>query len=524
MTTDELIKYINSKIEDINKIFPNLISNEQKENYIKTSIRVNMKPDEIQEKVEEIDELYEEIIQHQYRLLDARKELARQYQKKKDELNSMVNEMNKKDVQVNLITNSAELNHLLSDIEFMSLLSSKEALDFYSQNKQYEHYIQQVNRDNMQQIIHIKEERKNNQQLSDIEFYKKMMIQFLNPVINKISEEYKDDLPVEKMQKVFGLLNADNIVFSLDKNLSDIQANSETGKLIINPEKTKGATIEEKIVSSMGIATHEIFHLMINMLKTPEQAEKLGERLMYKVATSEGEKELHFAPGKYGQVLSEGFVEKISSEFAQKNGFYHTINPSYIPYVNLCTFIQNQSPSIDNKFLFTKNADDVIAKMTPSAKTSFESAERLAVFNNFEVKEIKKDERLRGIKSDNVVSSWMEKNDEIVSEKKNDKFQKSFTLHNENLSLENEPTKVESFTQRSQTEIQIYQQIKQKNQMIKKQKESQQLNKPQVRTLIQNSSNNSTQSNGFVNVIILSIVVAFVCSVLFLITYGLIKG
>ena len=437
--------------------------------------------------------------------------------------------------QMGIITKTKELDSLLSDIEQTSLLSNQEVANKYMQTPQGMQYVEQIKVLRQQQIAQIQEQRRNNPDLSDADFYKKMMTQFLTPVVQQISEEYKGELPLDKMQKVLGLSNPDNIIFSLDKGINDIQADSQTGKIIINPEKTMGSTIEEKIVTSMGTSIHETFHLMINMLKTPEQAEKLGERLMYKVSTSDGEKEVHFAPGKYGQVLSEGFVEMTSSEFAQRNGSYSTINPSYIPYVNLCSYIQKQSKDIDNKFLFTKNADDVVAKMTPSAKTSVESTERLAVFNNFEVKEIKKDESLKGIKSDSVVSSWMEKNDKKVSEKKNDNFQKIFTpqvkktqneINQSQQKVQNSPIKSESFAQRSQSEIQVHNQIKEKNQAIKQQKEQQrQINKPKVKTLTQASNNSgSSNSKGFTNVIILSLIVSFVCGALFMIVYMFIEG
>ncbi len=78
------------------------------------------------------------------------------------------------------------------------------------------------------------------------------------------------------------------------------------------------------------------------------------------------------------------------------------------------------------------------------------------------------------------------------------------------------------FTQRSQDEIQIHQQIKQKNQMIKQQKSQQkQLDKPKVKVLTQLSPNSgeSNSSNGFANAIILSLIVSFVCGALFMIVY-----
>lgn len=84
----------------------------------------------------------------------------------------------------------------------------------------------------------------------------------------------------------------------------------------------------------------------------------------------------------------------------------------------------------------------------------------------------------------------------------------------------------ESFAKRSQSEVQIANQIKNKNKIIKYQKEQQkQKNKPKVKTLTHSSSNSSsTGSKGFANVITLSLIVSFVCGALFMIVYMIIKG
>lgn len=86
--------------------------------------------------------------------------------------------------------------------------------------------------------------------------------------------------------------------------------------------------------------------------------------------------------------------------------------------------------------------------------------------------------------------------------------------------------KQESFAHRSQSEIQVHQQIKQQNQIIKQQKaQKKQMNKPKVKTLTQSSSNgSSTGSKGLANVITLSLIVSFVCGALFMIVYMFIKG
>lgn len=90
-------------------------------------------------------------------------------------------------------------------------------------------------------------------------------------------------------------------------------------------------------------------------------------------------------------------------------------------------------------------------------------------------------------------------------------------------SEQKEPRK--PFAQRSQSEIQVHNQIKQKNQAIKQQKEQQrQMNKPKVKTLTQNPNGSSTGSKGFANVITLSLIVSFVCGALFMVVYMLLKG
>lgn len=74
----------------------------------------------------------------------------------------------------------------------------------------------------------------------------------------------------------------------------------------------------------------------------------------------------------------------------------------------------------------------------------------------------------------------------------------------------------------SQSEVQIYNQIKEKNQMIKKQKEKQkQLEKPKVKILTQPSANGISQNGnkGFASAIILYLIASFVCGALFMVFY-----
>lgn len=103
---------------------------------------------------------------------------------------------------------------------------------------------------------------------------------------------------------------------------------------------------------------------------------------------------------------------------------------------------------------------------------------------------------------------------------------KSLKSNNKQQKQSTQQEKAKPFARRSQSEIQVHQQIKQKNQIIKQQKaQKKQMNKPKVKTLTQSSSNgSSTGSKGFANVITLSLIVSFVSGALCMIVYMLIKG
>lgn len=80
------------------------------------------------------------------------------------------------------------------------------------------------------------------------------------------------------------------------------------------------------------------------------------------------------------------------------------------------------------------------------------------------------------------------------------------------------------FARRSQSEIQIANQIKQKNEIIKQRKEQKrQMNKPKVKTLTSSSQNKgSPSSKGFVNALVLSLIATFVAGALFMVVYMII--
>lgn len=82
-----------------------------------------------------------------------------------------------------------------------------------------------------------------------------------------------------------------------------------------------------------------------------------------------------------------------------------------------------------------------------------------------------------------------------------------------------------SFTKRSDSEIKIAQQIKQKNMIIKQQKEYQRsLEKNKSKTLTKSSkSGNASSSGGFANILILTLITGFIAGAIFMVIYNILK-
>ncbi len=109
----------------------------------------------------------------------------------------------------------------------------------------------------------------------------------------------------------------------------------------------------------------------------------------------------------------------------------------------------------------------------------------------------------------------------------NDWKQKRSDLKKQERTPEQEkPKQQEPFDRRSQREIEIAKQIKEKNQAIKRLKEQEmQKDKPKIKTLTNPNQNNiEPNNNGYVNIVILSLIVSFVCGSLSMIVYLFLKG
>lgn len=132
----------------------------------------------------------------------------------------------------------------------------------------------------------------------------------------------------------------------------------------------------------------------------------------------------------------------------------------------------------------------------------------------------------------------MERNNQVQEVKQNETFKQSFVIKKEQSQQKQnvESSKITpvkgpeynsaSFTRRSDSEINIAKQIKEKNMAIKQQKEAQRaLDKPKVKTLTKspNNGNGSSSSGGFVDTLVITLITGFIAGALFMIVYSLIK-
>ncbi len=400
-----------------------------------------------------------------------------------------------------------ELSEIFSNIDRDSKLSSSELAKYYLSIPEYQQMFKRMETQSNQIKEQLQQIKANNPQMSDNDFFKTIINNHSKNIIKAIKKDYGDKLTPE----IVGRLDNFNIsIINNPETRGDITAHPEKFQVEINEAHfaTDVKNIESKIVRAMGTMPHEIFHFVYRILKDEKHCD---ERMIYNLVN----KDQATCLGMTGHMLNEGFVEKLSTDFCKRNNIYSTINPTYIQFTKLCDHIMKTNPEVNESFLIKNNYDGILNKFSSEAKEKYKETERIEYLRNFKLKTTSGEKRK--IDDHEVVSSY---NESVKPKYTEQKFQQP-KIENKEFT----PKKQEAFTKQSQTEIQIYQQIKEKNQMIKQYKvQNQQFNKPQTRKLTQNSNRNSFSSKGFADVIILLLIVSFVCGALSIYAYIFIKG
>lgn len=413
---------------------------------------------------------------------------------------------------MNQIKITPELETIFENIKVDSQFSSSQLMKKYAGLPEYQSLISRIISQTKSMEEQVRQIRERNPQLSDEMFFKTILFNQSKSIIETIKKDYAGILTPEIIER-FDKFSV-SVINAPDEH-GDMTAHSDTSEVSINMAHfaTDTPNLESKIVRAMGTMPHELFHFVFKMLKNRDSVD---EKMVYEL--SNGEQAT--VKGMVGHMLNEGFVEKLSSDFCQKNNIYYSPNPTYIQFTKLCEHIMNNNPNINEQFLIHNNYEGVLEKFTPEARDKYKETERTEYIGNFKLN-ISNGEK-RTVSNQEIVSSHNEK---IIPKKQMETEQPKQveiqTIQTE-ISTTAQETK-KSFDQRNESEIQIANQIKQKNMAIKQQKEQQRkLEKPKVKTLTKPTTG-SSPSSGFVDTLILTLITGFVAGAIFMIVYSILK-
>ncbi len=225
-----------------------------------------------------------------------------------------------------------------------------------------------------------------------------------------------------------------------------------------------------------------------------------------------------------GKVVVDGQIREIKPKKTECTEHDFHFTKAFLENIN----ILNQSSQNTDLWSIKKGMQDIISKTYNQNGVKFEKSTYWSLFGkndhnivrtNISIQKENFERRKKGLPEKRLIETMSAglipdgKTFSNIKSLKSEKEQKDLQHKEEN----------KFFDQRSQGEIEIAKQIKQKNQMIKQQKEqTRQMNKPKVRTLSAHLSN-SSQNKGFTNVLILSLIASFVAGALFMIIYMIVR-
>lgn len=252
--------------------------------------------------------------------------------------------------------------------------------------------------------------------------------------------------------------------------------------------------------------------------------------------------------------VTEGLVDMCTRDIQKKYG----INAEYTSnYTDNVVFLREalgniNNPTFKNQMIFKGSVDQVLSMTSTSTFDSKKEAEKIVAFQKEKDKEKKKEltpdfrKQVREFATkfpdhhDSIERRMMEVSANCSSKKEALTVVENITNTKLNESKQNEakteqtkPISVKrgpevesaSFTKRSESEVQIASQIKQKNTKIQKQNEQQRsLDKPKVKTLTKPTNNGGgSSSSGFVDTLILTLITGFVAGAIFMLVYSILK-
>jgi len=305
----------------------------------------------------------------------------------------------------------------------------------------------------------------------------------------------------------------------------------------------KGLTPEEYFKEML---LHETLHFCgsggefairegINELKTRQLAKKYG--LLTSSCGYPKETKIAYELEK---IFGESIINKIS--FAKTHMEIKAILDSVSP--NAASFFFNLEETMEKEFYNKYMKYKFPGLMGPFKKTqkynSIDYTKAYVLIEEYKRNlQMSKPVDVKGSKDDDILSKTIEHNKQEVLEAKeptveeqsiqlqsinykNNSGSINISSTNSQLNETVSNSQKKPFDQRNQTEIRIAEQIRIKNQAIAQQNQRQK-QAVKSKTLIKTNPNSSSSSKGYVNVVILSLIISFVAGMITIIMYSILK-
>lgn len=239
-----------------------------------------------------------------------------------------------------------------------SLLTTKQLVSQYKQEYIDNGYMGKILNQNIKEINQMKKERTID---NDLEFFQDEINKYADKIVSLIIKDYDSLISVNKIELLNKARNIE-IIYD-DNNEHDISANSEKGQVIVNVAKLGGIDIYSNLAIVKSALPHELFHIVITMLKSSKTA---NDRI--NILLKDGEQ--ISSRGMVGFILNEGLVEKYSNEFCERHGLFYAKAPQYIPFVKISEYILNKGNNNDVD-IFNSNFEDLLNNLKPSEKEAY---------------------------------------------------------------------------------------------------------------------------------------------------------
>ena len=267
-------------------------------------------------------------------------------------------------------------------MDFDSILASTQ----YSTRETAKAYFENMPQSEIDRVISMQnaeidriKDKYNGADISDTEIMRTEIQSYVAKLVPYIQSDYGEYIPKDRVENLYRLMNDSSriIVVNDEKYDHDFSANSADGMIIVNLAKIgiskehPNPSIYRKVASATGILPHELFHFVIQMLN-PEYMET--ERM--RINLSNGEQ--ISTKGMVGFMLNEGFVEKTSSEFCDNHGFYHMPSIQYYPYIDVCNYVMENNPNVNDRTIFCLDKDDCLNGLSKDDKDKYHNAEAVS--------------------------------------------------------------------------------------------------------------------------------------------------